>query len=135
MWFSFSWGIFNTKFDHSCKGRVKTSSSQHPQLLLGICFRRKGRGNPDLVEDWEKLSAEQLDILSRMEHERWAAPLWMSGYMPGERNDAARIHPNLVPYDDLDQDTKDYDTEQVKQAAVYLQIISDERSEGLPSSS
>ena len=75
---------------------------------------------PDLVGDWEKLSAEQLDMLSRMEHERWAAPLWMSGYKPGKRNDAARTHPDLVPYDELNQSTKDYDTEQVKQAAGYL---------------
>jgi hypothetical protein len=33
---------------------------------------------------------------------------------------AARTHPNLVPYDDLDQSIRDYDTEQVKQAAGYL---------------
>ncbi len=89
---------------------------------------------PDLVGDWEKLSAEQLDILSRMEHERWAAPLWMSGHKPGKRNDAARTHPDLVPYDELNQSTKDYDTEQVKQAAGYLQITPDKGgSEGLPS--
>ena len=54
--------------------------------------------------------------------------------MTGERDDAARTHPNLVPYDDLDQSTKDYDTEQVKQAAGYLQITPDKGgSEGLPS--
>lgn len=74
---------------------------------------------PDLREAWDNLNTEQLDMLSRMEHERWAAPLWLSGYKPGERDDAARTHPNLVPYDELDQSTKDYDTEQVKQAAEY----------------
>jgi hypothetical protein len=55
-----------------------------------------------------------------MEHERWAAVRWMGGYKPGKRDDTARTHPNLVPYDNLDQSTRDYDTEQVKQAATYL---------------
>jgi hypothetical protein len=76
-------------------------------------------GQPDLKQVWDKLSADQLEILSRMEHERWAAPLWLNGYKPGERDDTARVHPNLVPFDDLDQSTKDYDTEQVRQAAGY----------------
>jgi hypothetical protein len=74
----------------------------------------------DLREAWQKLNAEQLDTLSRMEHERWAAVRWMGGYKPGKRDDTARTHPNLVPYDNLDQSTRDYDTEQVKQAATYL---------------
>jgi hypothetical protein len=76
-------------------------------------------GQPDLKEVWDNLSADQLEILSRMEHERWTAPLWLNGYKPGERDDTARMHPNLVPFDDLDQSTKDYDTEQVRQAAGY----------------
>lgn len=74
---------------------------------------------PDLREAWQNLSDEQLDMLSRMEHERWAAPLWLNGYRPGTRDDAAHTHPNLVPFDELDQSTKDYDTEQCKEAANY----------------
>ena len=69
---------------------------------------------------WAKLDAGVLDILARMEHERWAAPLWLANWESGPRNDARRIHNNLVPYDELDQGTKDYDTEQVKAAVQYL---------------
>ena len=78
---------------------------------------------PDLLEAWEKLTLEQLDLLSEMEHERWCAALRLSGYKPGERDDDARKHPDLIPYDQLDQATRDYDTEQVKMAAEYLAAL------------
>ena len=74
----------------------------------------------DLEEVWAKLDSDTLDMLSRMEHERWAAPLWLANWEAGPRDDARRIHNNLVPYDELDQGTKDYDTEQVKAAVQYL---------------
>ena len=77
-------------------------------------------GQPDLQEKWANLAAEELDVLSRMEHERWAAPLWLRNWEPGEWNDEARIHNNLVAYDELDKDTQDYDTDQVRAAADYL---------------
>lgn len=62
---------------------------------------------------WATLGADQLEILSRMEHERWAAPLWMAGWTSGPRNDDLKIHPNLVPYDALDEETRKYDRDQV----------------------
>jgi hypothetical protein len=54
-----------------------------------------------------------------MEHERWEAPLWMAGWTSGARNDDLKVHDNLVPYDELDQGTKNYDLEQVKKAVEY----------------
>lgn len=75
---------------------------------------------PDLKEVWARLDLGMLDILARMEHERWAAPLWLGNWEAGPRDDARRIHNNLVPFDELDQDTKVYDTEQVKAAVQYL---------------
>ncbi len=75
----------------------------------------------DLREQWGKLTNDDLEILSRMEHERWAAPLWLRNYEAGERDDEARRHPNLVSYDDLDKDTQNYDIEQVRKAADYHQ--------------
>ncbi|MBE87578.1 MAG: hypothetical protein CMO69_07580 [Verrucomicrobiales bacterium] len=75
----------------------------------------------NLREEWAKLTDDDLDMLSRMEHERWAAPLWLRNYEVGERDDEARRHPNLVSYDDLDIDTQNYDTDQVRRAIDYHQ--------------
>lgn len=80
---------------------------------------------PDLKAAWAKLDADTLEMLSRMEHERWAAPLWLANWEAGARDDARRIHPNLIPFDELDQSTKDYDSEQVKMTAEYLYLARD----------
>jgi hypothetical protein len=76
-----------------------------------------------LVAAWQSLDESQLDQLARMEHERWAAPLWMAGWKSGPRDDSRRIHNNLVPYDELDQGTKNYDIEQVKAVPRYLGLV------------
>jgi hypothetical protein len=89
---------------------------------IAVKFRSVGierDSGPSLRSAWDGLDAQQLDMLCRMEHERWAAPLWMAGWTAGERNDVLGIHPNLVPYDELDEGTRDYDLEQVKMAASY----------------
>lgn len=75
---------------------------------------------PDLKAAWAKLDAGVLEMLSRMEHERWAAPKWLANWEAGLRDEVRRIHDNLVPFDELDQRTKDYDTEQVEAAVQYL---------------
>ena len=54
-----------------------------------------------------------------MEHERWAASLWLANWQVGERDDVRRKHNDLVPYDDLDPRTKRYDDKQVCEAAKY----------------
>jgi hypothetical protein len=74
---------------------------------------------PSLHAAWQALDPSQLDMLCRMEHERWAAPLWMAGWTAGIRDDSRRIHDNLVSYDELNDGTKKYDREQVKMAASY----------------
>lgn len=71
--------------------------------------------------DWARLSSGQIETLARMEHARWAAYYWMTGWtFDPVRDDARKRHPNLVPYDDLDEPTKDYDRLAVRNLADYL---------------
>ena len=63
---------------------------------------------------WPALDEDRLEMLARMEHERWAAVLWLAGWTPGPRDDARKTHPNLVPFDQLDEDTRQFDADQVK---------------------
>lgn len=71
--------------------------------------------------DWTQISAPQIETLARLEHARWAAYYWMTGwtYAP-ERDDARKQHPNLVAYDELDEPTKDYDRAAVRKLGGYL---------------
>ncbi len=71
--------------------------------------------------EWCKTNQGELELLSRMEHERWAAHLWLSGWTLGStRADARKLHDNLIPYQDLDEPTKEYDRDAVRGIGRYL---------------
>jgi hypothetical protein len=70
---------------------------------------------------WDSLTPPQIERLSRMEHKRWEAYYWMTGWtFAPQRNDAAKQHPNLVAYDLLDEPTKDYDRAVVLHVGDFL---------------
>ncbi len=73
---------------------------------------------------WSQLSDASVEALSRMEHARWAAYLWMTGWkFAPQRDDARKLHPNLVPYDQLDEPTKDYDRDAIRNLSEYLNSL------------
>lgn len=67
------------------------------------------------------LTPDELEDLSRAEHDRWMAAKLVQGwtYAP-VRDDARRLHPDIVPYDDLSEAIKDLDREQVRIMARLL---------------
>ena len=59
--------------------------------------------------------AEALESLAEMEHRRWMADMLMSGWSYGARYDARLLrHNNIVPYDQLDEATREYDREVIR---------------------
>jgi hypothetical protein len=44
-----------------------------------------------------------------MEHNRWWADRALDGWTLGPRNDANKVHPNMVPYEELDEEAKQKD--------------------------
>lgn len=52
---------------------------------------------------------DEIDILARLEHERWMRFHFEHGWKAGPRDDARKIHSDLVPWDDLSEESKDYD--------------------------
>ena len=51
----------------------------------------------------------EIETLARMEHNRWQANRSLAGYRPGPRDDRRLFHPDLRPYEDLEEDVKDKD--------------------------
>jgi len=48
--------------------------------------------------------------LAENAHDLWASQRLSDGWKPGEHRDDIRLeHPNLVPYNELSEDEKDYD--------------------------
>ena len=87
--------------------------------LVADCYALKLRdigarlvegGGPSL-----SLTSDELEELSRAEHDRWMAAKLVQGWSYGAvRDDARRLHPDIVPYDDLSEAIKDLDREQVR---------------------
>lgn len=78
--------------------------------LRDIGARLAGGSGPTL-----RLEGDELEELARAEHDRWMAAKLSGGWRYGPvRDDRARIHPDILPYDDLSERIKDLDREQVR---------------------
>ena len=68
-----------------------------------------------------ELTEAQLDRLARAEHERWMRQRLSAGWSYGPvRDDAARLHPLLIPYDDLPADERQQDIDAVLEIPALL---------------
>jgi voltage-gated potassium channel Kch len=79
------------------------------------------RSDQPAVQSFRK---DQVDLLARMEHESWCAEWWLQGYSyaKGERNDVKKTQPYLVSWNELDEDVKKWDREQVEAIPEALKL-------------
>lgn len=59
---------------------------------------------------------QQIEVLSKIEHNRWIAERLLAGYKyapPDKRDDRALLHPDLVPWEQLTEHSKEYDRKAV----------------------
>jgi len=81
------------------------------------------------VTDWDaptgfRFTQEEIEHLSRLEHERWMKEKLEDGWRYGEqRDDAKKIHPSLVPYDELSESEKEKDRDTIRQIPEILSGI------------
>ncbi|MBC8089686.1 MAG: NAD-binding protein [Phycisphaerae bacterium] len=63
-----------------------------------------------------------LEVLARMEHDRWCAQRWLDGwtYAAGPKNVQSRTSPYLVPWDALAEPIREYDREAVRAIPTRL---------------
>lgn len=70
-------------------------------------------------------TAEEIELMAKMEHERWCEQKKTQGWIYGQvRDDRNKMHPSLVPFDDarLSEIEKEKDRNTVKQIPVYLAL-------------
>lgn len=67
------------------------------------------------------LTSDQLELLARMEHDRWWADRMLDGWtFHAVRDNQRKFHPNLVPYDELTEPIKQLDRDSVLQMVEIL---------------
>ncbi|RLD76413.1 MAG: hypothetical protein DRJ10_13620 [Bacteroidetes bacterium] len=102
-------------------------SSHKPWKLLALDFKNQNREQADHIfvklralgygaENYSEIifTDEQVELLSEMEHNRWWANMALSGWKNGaKRDDKKKIHTDLIPYEQLPEETKQYDRDAV----------------------
>ena len=81
--------------------------ADHMEAKLAIVG---GRSVPEDSREFFTYSHLEVERLARIEHDRWAADRYLAGWVYGPTRDNARkIHPQLIPYDELSKPMKDLD--------------------------
>jgi hypothetical protein len=71
-----------------------------------------------------RLSDDEIEALAKTEHRRWCASRRLAGWsFASTRNNVAKLHPDLVSWEELDESTRDYDREPVRNLATLLATI------------
>lgn len=65
---------------------------------------------------------EEVELLARMEHDRWCARHLLDGWRRGARDDVARTHPCLVPWAGLEEKYRENDRAAVRQIPELLAL-------------
>ena len=69
-----------------------------------------------------KQLAAHLEELAACEHYRWMAARVLKGWSHGNpRDNARKLHPDILPYQDLSESTREKDRACVRALAVVLQ--------------
>ena len=70
------------------------------------------------------LNENNLDILAQMEHRRWMAEKQLAGYSYGSARDEDRLlHPDLVDWENLGEDDRDKDRNNIRQIPGLLALL------------
>jgi hypothetical protein len=59
-------------------------------------------------------SDDEIDMLASIEHRRWSAERLLLGWRRGARDDEQRLHPDLVPFDALNEEGREKDRDAVR---------------------
>lgn len=102
------------QLDELYRASNRHAADHIPVKLRAIEYEvRPLHANPARLKQFDHA---QIELLSQMEHARWCAEHFLNGYdyAPGARDDINKTHPDLVSWDVLSDEVKDYDRSQIR---------------------
>jgi len=90
-------------------------------LSIGYKIRHVQKGFKALTL---RLSAEEIETMARVEHIRWSWDKRLNGWIYGNvKDNSNKIHPGLIPFEELSESEKEKDRELVRLIPALLQDI------------
>lgn len=90
-------------------------------INCSLLDRRTITGNEENLEEVENFSEAEVDLLARMEHQRWMTERILAGWKYGPKSDKPnKINKNLVPWNQLSQETRDYNLQAIRNLILIL---------------
>ena len=111
------WGELKEDLKASNKAQAAYASQILKQIGCGI--RKKSPGAVPPVS----FTPEEIELMAEMEHGRYNAERIAAGWTPGPRDPDKKISPYLVPWEELEEDIKQYDRDAVRSFPEVFEMV------------
>lgn len=114
------WDNLKELYKENKRSQIRYLGERFDRFNTGIGLRPILPGAADTVSD---LYGPILDQLSELEHQRWMLDKQANGWSLGKLDTQLRKHPDMIPYQQLDESVKDYIRVSVRNIPAYLKEI------------
>lgn len=114
------WENLKELYKENKRSQIRYLGERFDRFNTGIGLRPILPGAADTVSD---LYGPILDQLSELEHQRWMLDKQANGWSLGKLDTQLRKHPDMIPYQQLDESVKDYIRVSVRNIPAYLKEI------------
>lgn len=114
------WEELKELYKENMRSQIRYLGERFDRFNTGIGLRPILPGAVDAISDLYGPVLEQLSVL---EHQRWLLDKQSNGWSPGKLDTQLRKHPDMVPYDQLEESVKDYIRASVRNIPGYLKEI------------
>jgi hypothetical protein len=97
-------------------------AAYHASIKLAAVARMRGAPGAPACDREGSFSKAEREVLARMEHNRYLAERLLDGWRYGERDDVRKRRPSLVPWDQLSEEERARDFDQIDALAACADL-------------
>ncbi len=115
------WDQLDEYYKEGHRSQLRFMGERLQAYDMSIGLRPVLPGTADAISE---LYGPSLEILSEIEHERWMRDKSADGWRLGKQQDKElKVTPDLVPYEELDEETKEFIRKSLRALPMYLKEI------------